>query len=205
MTVTPRDPGRRRLLAAGGAATLVALGAPDLARAETSAEARARRPELFDPETGLRIARYRAPTPTDAPGARVVDCAGLVAAIAAGAALMDVALDGAGAFFGWPEGWLGATPRATIPGALWVPGAGEGRLGPEASRYLEGALARLTPPARPRPVVAFCFADCWMSWNAALRLAARGGAEALWYPLGVDGWIEGGGGLARVAPFAPGG
>jgi PQQ-dependent catabolism-associated CXXCW motif protein len=100
---------------------------------------------------------------------------------------------------------MGATPRATIPGALWVPGVGEGRLEPEAERYLDGALARLAGPAGPRPVVVFCFADCWMSWNAALRLAARGAPPALWYPLGVDGWVEAGGGLARVTPFAPGG
>lgn len=179
---------------------LVCAAAPSLA--ETAAEARAARPELFDPETGLRVARYRGPTPEDAPGATVADRAGLLAAVARGAALIDVAMDDRGVWFGPEEGWVGARPRATIPGATWLPAVGEGRLEPEIEAYFRDALAALSPD-RARPVALFCFADCWMSWNAALRLVAWGWRDVLWYPLGTDGWTEAGGRLAAVAPFRP--
>lgn len=173
-----------------------------LGRNESTAQAMARHPERFDPASGMRTSHYRAPTPSDIPDARLVDHDGLLDAIARGAALLDVALDGAGTWFGAPDGWVGATPRATIPGALWAPGLGRGALDAGMEAYLDAALAELTRGG-PRPVVVFCFSDCWMSWNAARRLAARLDAEILWYPLGVDGWLEHGGRLGRVAPFVP--
>lgn len=190
---------RRRLLAGLAAAALARRAA---AGGFTSAEARARRPELFDPATGLRVSRYRAPTPVDAPGATVLDHAGLLSAISDGAALLDVAPEGAGVWFGGAEGWVGAQPRATIPGAVWAPGAGRGTLDPEMAAYLDSILGRLTAGAPRRAIVAFCFADCWMSWNAAVRLAARG-LQSFWYPLGTDGWTEAGGALAETLPAAP--
>ncbi|MGF1660098.1 MAG: PQQ-dependent catabolism-associated CXXCW motif protein [Rubrimonas sp.] len=189
------------LCAPAGAEAPGPIGAP----ARSSAAAKARAPELFDPETGLRVARYRAPTPADAPGARTIGHEGLIAAVAAGAALLDVAPEGAGTWFGPPEGWIGARPRATIPGALWAPGVGRGPSDPEMEAYLDAALAHLAREGA-RPVVVFCFSDCWMSWNAAQRVARRlapSGLETLWHPLGVDGWVEAGGRLATVLPFPP--
>lgn len=187
------------------AALALLLGAA--AQAETSAEARARAPELFDPATGLRIDRYRAPTPQDIPGAQALDTDAVRAAAAAGAALIDVVAAGAGVYFEGEGEWVGWTAHDTIPGAVWLPEVGRGALTPEIEAYFRAALARITGGDRARRLVFFCIADCWMSWNAAQRAASWGHAAADWYPLGTDGWADSGGELVPASPMAvaPGG
>ena len=39
-----------------------------------------------------------------------------------------------------------------------------------------------------RPVVFYCLADCWMSWNATKRAARWGYTQLYWYRDGTDGW-----------------
>lgn len=182
---------------AASAFVIALLGAAPAA-AETSAEAMARRPDAFDAATGYRIDRIRGPTPDDAPGATVVDAAALAAARDAGALLLDVGQDGAGALFDGE--WVGHAAHASIPGARWLPGLGRARPGRELQAYVEAALANLLGADRTRPVAVFCVADCWASWNAARRLVGRGHRAVLWYPLGVDGWREAGRRLTPVAP-----
>lgn len=188
-----------RLIAA--LALLSAAPAQALNGAETSAEARARAPALFDAATGLRIARYRAPTPGDVPGGRTIDAEAVGAAAAAGAALIDVGAAGAGVFFEDDGEWVGSEEHATIPGAIWLPEVGRGVLAPEIEAYFREALARITGDDRSRRLIFFCIADCWMSWNAVQRAASWGYAAADWFPLGVDGWAEIGGALAPVQPM----
>ena len=55
--------------------------------------------------------------------------------------------------------------------------------------------ARATAGDKAAPVVIFCKADCWMSWNAAKRAVAQGYTGVNWYPEGVDGWVMAGGDL----------
>jgi len=185
----------------------LALLAGAAAQAETSAEARARAPELFDPATGLRITRYRAPTPQDIPGALALDADAVRAAAAAGAALIDVASAGAGVYFEEDGAWVGSEDHATIPGAIWLPEVGRGALSPEIEAYFRAALARITGGDMTRRLVFFCIADCWMSWNAAQRAASWGYPASDWFPLGVDGWAESGGARVPASPMAvaPGG
>ncbi len=38
------------------------------------------------------------------------------------------------------------------------------------------------------PVLFFCLAECWMSWNAAKRALEYGYSNVFWYPEGTDGW-----------------
>lgn len=157
-----------------------------------------RKPDLFHAQTGMRVTRYQAPLPDDIPGpAHVADFPRLMRLIAAGALLVDVyslkntrydELDGT---------WDVRTPRRSIPGAIWLPETGRGALAEGIGGYLQ---ARLAEHAAGRPVVVFCNADCWMSWNAAQRVAALG-YETWWWPLGIHGWTDEGLELAPVEPL----
>jgi PQQ-dependent catabolism-associated CXXCW motif protein len=138
---------------------------------------------------GYRLDNYRAPTPATLPGARVVDSGEAQALWAEHRAVfIDVlpAVLGAGIHRGQ---WLPAKPRRDIPGSLWLPNVGAGVLEPEIEAYFRTHLARLAGEGRA-PLVFYCLADCWMSWNAAKRAMAWGYADVVWYPDGTDGWSE---------------
>jgi PQQ-dependent catabolism-associated CXXCW motif protein len=81
-------------------------------------------------------------------------------------------------------------PRATIPGAVWLPDTGYGALAPPMETWLRESLARITDGDRAKLLVVFCLRDCWMSWNAAKRALALGYTNVAWYPDGTDGWSE---------------
>jgi PQQ-dependent catabolism-associated CXXCW motif protein len=179
-------------------AGLVAAMLGGAAVAETSAEARARAPELFD-AAGLRIDRQRAPTPDDVPGGRVLDPEGVRAAQAAGALLIDVSAEGSGEFFDGE--WIGYAARETIPGAVWLPRVGFAAPEPELEAWFAAALDRLTEGDRGRALVFFCIVDCWLSWNAVQRAERLGWANGAWAPLGADGWRDRGWPLAVAEPY----
>jgi PQQ-dependent catabolism-associated CXXCW motif protein len=77
---------------------------------------------------------------------------------------------------------------------------GFGRLSDELDAYFRDSLRRLTDADNARPVVIFCEADCWMSWNAARRAAEYGYTSVYWYPEGTTGWVRAGHELAVAAP-----
>lgn len=83
-------------------------------------------------------------------------------------------------------------PRFDIPGSVWLPETGYGELAPAALLYFENGLERATEKDKTRPLVFYCLADCWMSWNAAKRALALGYAKVSWYPEGADGWTAAG-------------
>lgn len=174
---------------------------PVMATAEGYASIRADHPELFHDETGLRIERQRAPTPDDIPGpALFVDAAAARAAVEAGAVVLDV-FGAAQSRYDELEGtWLVKEPRMSLPGATWLPEVGRGTLTDAMQSYLETNLERLTDGDPARPLVIFCVADCWMSWNAAQRVADLGYENVLWFRLGTDGWLDEGWELAPVTP-----
>ena len=165
-------------------------------------EIQIRRPDLFDPETGYRIAKQRAPTPDDIPSpARLVGPHETRALLARGALPVDV-LGAAQSRFDELDGtWLVSKTRLSLPGAVWLPEVGRGRLSPEMQRYLTGNLTELTGGCLDHPIVVFCIADCWMSWNAAQRIAGEGYSEVYWFRLGTDGWQDIGAPLHRVTPI----
>lgn len=79
--------------------------------------------------------------------------------------------------------------RETIPGSAWLPNVGYGKLTPEVDGYFRRSLYALSGGDRAKPLLFFCMADCWMSWNAAKRaLEEYGYTQVIWYPQGVDGW-----------------
>jgi PQQ-dependent catabolism-associated CXXCW motif protein len=131
------------------------------------------------PPDRIRAAPYTAPTPTTIPGATVISTR-LLNTLAAGAAqdrpvLVDVASG---------EG------HATLPGAVWIPGAGRGTsfVDPLQARFIE-LMARLTGGDKARPLVYFCVnSRCWLSYNAALRAVAAGYSRVYWYRGGLEAW-----------------
>lgn len=169
--------------------------------AESWESVRDRKPELFDPETGFRVSRYRAPVPDDIPPPSVpIAAEEAMTALANGAVAIDVFGLRNSRFDELDGSWVVSERHDSIPGAYWLPEVGRGPVRPEIAAYLAASLARLTRGDRTHPLVVFCRADCWMSWNAARRIAALGYENVLWFPLGVEGWEEAGGALAPILP-----
>ena len=81
--------------------------------------------------------------------------------------------------------------RNTIPGASWMPGAGENIFsGAEKERY-SAALRKIADGDLTRPLVFLCVgAECWESYNAALHAAEAGFKDILWYRGGTNAWRE---------------
>jgi len=79
--------------------------------------------------------------------------------------------------------------RKTIPGAVWMPGLGDGQLiGPDKER-MAAAMARLTGGSKDRPVVFLCLnSQCWFSYNAILNAVEAGYTDLYWYRGGSDAW-----------------
>lgn len=159
--------------------------------AEPYAAAQERRPDLFDPQTGLRVGRQRAPTPDDIPPPALRVGVAEVAVLAdQGALLLDVFGATRSRYDELDGTWLVSKQRLSLPGAVWLPEVGRGQLSEEMSRYLFDTVAQEMAARPDQPIIVFCIADCWMSWNAAQRLAAAGHAPVLWFREGTDGWAE---------------
>jgi PQQ-dependent catabolism-associated CXXCW motif protein len=79
-------------------------------------------------------------------------------------------------------------PRLNIPGSIWLPDTGYGKLAASTEDYLRRGLARASKGDRATLLVIYCQADCWMSWNAAKRALSYGYCNVAWYPQGTDGW-----------------
>lgn len=165
----------------------------------TGAQAEER--EHFEAETGYRISRYRAPTPATAPGATTITVDEVKRITRdTNAVLIDaMPAEGAG-----PDpktgGWRLVKTRAHIPGSVWLPDVGRGRLSPAMESYFKSNLARLTGDDPTRALIIYCVADCWMGWNAAKRAASYGYTHIYWFPDGTDGWRDWEGDLVPAAP-----
>jgi len=140
---------------------------------------------------GYRTDNYRAPVPLTLQGARVL---GTMEAAAlwrsGGAAFIDV-LPRPPKPPGLPAGtiWREA-PRPHIPGSLWLPDTGYGALAASTEDYFRQGVFRASGGDRDRPLVFYCQAACWMSWNAAKRALGYGYVHVAWYPQGTDGWRD---------------
>jgi len=154
-----------------------------------------------DPETGFRMDKYRAPVPSSIPGGTTVDTAFVKEQHDAGDMVFIDVLPPRGMGADPIDGfWLITEPRLSIQGTHWLPEVGRGFLEPEHQAYLERNLARLSNNDKTHPLLFFCTADCWQSWNAAKRAIALGYKSVYWYPTGTDAWEENGYKLVEVAP-----
>ena len=180
-------------------ALLLLVLAASPALAASTDEHRTKRPELFHPDTGLRVSRQRAPTPDDVPGARRVDALQVQELAASGALLLDVGPALQSRFDELDGTWLVPRDHRSLPGAVWLPEVGRGELEPVMQRYLSANLSKLTA-GTDHAIVVFCMADCWMSWNGVQRIRSHGYANVLWFAEGVDGWLDRGWDLEAIEP-----
>lgn len=152
---------------------------------------------------GYRMDDYRAPTPLSVPGAAVLDTQAALALWKSGAAVWIDVLPAPRRPTNLPASALWSPlPRHDIPGSLWLPDVGRGALNPELERYFHAHLEAATRERRDIPVVFYCLADCWMSWNAAKRAASWGFSRVFWYRDGTDGWEAAKLPLAQAEPVA---
>ncbi len=79
-------------------------------------------------------------------------------------------------------------PRANIPGSIWLPDTGYGKLAAATEDYLKQGLARASRDDTAALLVIYCQENCWMSWNAARRALSYGYRNVAWYPDGTEGW-----------------
>jgi PQQ-dependent catabolism-associated CXXCW motif protein len=141
-----------------------------------------------EPE-GYREDNYRTPVPATLAGARVLTTAEAETIWRAGAGIFIDVLPHAPKPKNLPVDTIWRErPRHNIPGSVWLPDTGYGKLAAANDEYFRQGLARATGGNNAALLVIYCQADCWMSWNAAKRVLAYGYSNVAWYPEGTDGW-----------------
>ena len=139
---------------------------------------------------GYRVEDYRAPVPATLAGARILGTAEAEAIWRAKAGVFVDVMPRAPKPPNLPQGTVWRDkPRLNIPGSVWLPDTGYGKLAVATEDYLRRGL-----------VVVYCQADCWMSWNAAKRILTYGYSNVAWYPEGTDGWERAGLALTESQP-----
>jgi PQQ-dependent catabolism-associated CXXCW motif protein len=149
----------------------------------------ARAQELVLEPEGYRLDDYRAPVPETLTGARVITTAEAeVIWRAKNGVFIDV-LPRPPKPSNLPAGTIWRDrPRFNIPGSVWLPDTGYGKLAEVTEDYLRQGVARASLDNRAMLLVVYCQANCWMSWNAAKRIVSYGYSHVAWYPDGTDGW-----------------
>ncbi|MBS7561684.1 PQQ-dependent catabolism-associated CXXCW motif protein [Pseudomonas sp. RC4D1] len=148
---------------------------------------------------GYRTRLYRSPTPTQVEAAQIIDTQGLQALLQQQPKplLIDVYRRQ------WLQGrFIDSEPHANLPGSHWLANTGDGELSPEWQHYFNRYLQQLSAGNRQRPLVFYCRADCWLSWNAVKRAAALGYTSLYWYRDGLDAWEAAGLPVVAAQPEA---
>lgn len=119
---------------------------------------------------------YHAPTPMDIPGGKVIRTVDLKKLLDVDKSVIVVDV-------------LDTKDRATIPGAIWLHGAGSGGFfAAEKSRFA-AALHQLSSGDKARALVFLCLnPQCWLSYNAALHAIEAGHKNVYWFRGGTDAW-----------------
>jgi PQQ-dependent catabolism-associated CXXCW motif protein len=160
-------------------------------------------PALFDPVTGYRIAYYRGVVGDPPSGVTRIDDRQAAALYDSGKAIfLDVTPAAGGRRDASSGVWHLAEPHVTIAGAHWFPEAGRGPADPAIDGWFAKGVRQLAHGSHRRTIVAFCLADCWMSWNASWKLVRAGYRDVRWYANGADGWRDLGRSLVDVRPEA---
>jgi PQQ-dependent catabolism-associated CXXCW motif protein len=150
---------------------------------------------------GFRMEMYRAPVPAALAGARVIDTEEAFRLwTTKSAAFVDVLPRPPKPANLPPETVWRDKPRHDIPGSVWLPDTGYGVVLAERLDYLKHGLEKASGGDPARPLVIYCLADCWMSWNAGKRALLLGYQRVLWFPEGTDGWSAAGHPLEERTP-----
>jgi len=178
------------------ACVLAVASAPSFfAAAETTAPPRPQEPD------GYRQENYKAPVPATLQGATVVDTPRAFEMWSAKTAVFVDAMARPPKPADLPKKTVWRdTPRADIPGSVWLVNTGFGELAEPTRRYFEKGLTQATAGDKTKPLVFYCLSECWMSWNAAKRAVSLGYANVFWYPEGTDGWEKAGRPLENREP-----
>lgn len=175
-------PARASALGVGGVALLATLWLAPL-RAE----------ELVPEPEGYQQHDYRSLVPETVKGGKAIDTKEAKALFDAGRAVWIDVLPQSPRPANLPAGTIfREKPRNDIPGSAWLPDTGYGELAPVTEAWFRDNMERLTSGDKARPVVIYCLADCWMSYNAAKRLATWGYSNIIWYRDGTTGWEKAG-------------
>lgn len=148
-------------------------------------------PDGVDLNTGYRMQRYRSAVPTTNPGTEVVSTARAYELHQTDQVVfIDVypprgmgadPLDGS---------WLITEDHENIVNSVWLPEVGRGHIEQEHQDYFKRNLQLLSNRDKSTPLLFYCTADCWQSWNAARRALLWGYNNIFWYPDGTDGWTD---------------
>jgi PQQ-dependent catabolism-associated CXXCW motif protein len=150
---------------------------------------------------GYRTEDYRAPVPATLAGARVLTTAEAEVIWREKTGVFIDVLPRAPRPANLPSGTVWRdNPRLSIPGSIWLPDTGYGKLAASTEAYLQRGLARATGGNAAMLLVIYCQENCWMSWNAAKRILAFGHRNVAWYPEGTDGWQRADLPLANAEP-----
>ena len=141
------------------------------------------------PTAQLRQGELSAPTPLQIPGARLIATSELRALMSGAPESRPVLFD-----------VLGGDGHLSLPGAIWLPGAGRGSsFEDETQVHLAKLLDLVTRGDRRRTLVFFCASlTCWLSYNAALRAAQLGYEDVRWYRGGIEAWRAAGGPVTEL-------
>lgn len=152
--------------------------------------------------SGYKMDDYRSPTPATLKGARVVDNRAAEALWRdKGAVFIDtMPRDAKPANLPAGTVWRDR-PRDHIPGSAWLANVGYGGISAEMTTYFRDGLSALSGGDKAKPLLFYCRADCWMSWNAAKRAMEWGYTDVIWYPEGTDGWEQAGLPLEAAKPY----
>lgn len=141
------------------------------------------------PVSRLRTEQLRAETPLAVPGVRTITTRALQTLLRTtpNVVLLDV---------------LGGSGHDTVPGALWLKGAGlGGSLNDSVQSRLAARLRSATGGDPTRAIVTFCRdSRCWLSYNTALRAVALGYTNVHWYRGGHEAWVAAGLPTERAVP-----
>ena len=142
------------------------------------------------PEPGeYRTENYRAPVPATLAGGRVLTTADAETIWRAKAGVFIDVLPRVPKPQNLPEGTVWRDkPRFNIPGSLWLPDTGYGKLAAASEDYFRQGLARASGGNSAALLVIYCQENCWMSWNAAKRAMSYGYTNVAWFPEGTEGW-----------------
>jgi PQQ-dependent catabolism-associated CXXCW motif protein len=141
------------------------------------------------PARVLRTVGYHSPTPLQIPGGRVITTGELKALLDQRQRpyLIDV---------------LGGGIHRTIAGAFWMIAAGAGEMSKDEETRFAKAMAAFAGGEKSRPIVFFCVdAECWLSYNAALRAIGLGYTNIMWYRGGIASWQTGENPMVQSDPF----
>lgn len=177
--------------------TTVLVGLFTLSLALTSHSSFATTAKNFN-DNGYRVDRYRAPSPDQLDGATTLSAEALVQLLAEQPSLLLLDVRPSE----WRQGVFLKSNIKTLPGAVWLANVGHGELKPLWQNHLFEYITTQTE-TKDTPLVVFCRADCWMSWNAAKRLVEAGYTQVYWFKNGIDGWQDIGRPLVDATPIAP--